>query len=99
MLRVPEQLLDVDIVRKYCVDDYLSCNTKGQHVIVSFRANEEEPEWTDGEGWLASLIQLRTELMRGDYRCLYRLHVSSPYLYILTRHLYAFAGGSSSTAG
>ena len=77
MLRVPKQSLDVDIVREYCVDDYLSCSAKGQHVILSFRANDEEPEWIDGQGWLASLIQLRTELMRGDYRSLYLGWLSS----------------------
>ena len=71
MLRVPKHLAGLDIASEYCVDEYLSYTTKGEHVIVSFRTDDEEPDWTDGEGWLASLIQLRADLMRGDYRCLY----------------------------
>ena len=37
----------------------------------AFRADDDEPEWMDGEGWLSSLIPLRADLMRRDNRCLY----------------------------
>jgi hypothetical protein len=71
MLRIPKQLLDPELVSEYCLDEHLSFSTKGENIIVSFRMDDDEPEWTDGEGWLASLISLRKDLMQGDHRCLY----------------------------
>jgi FtsZ-interacting cell division protein YlmF len=70
-LRVPKHLLDSDIVREYCTGESLSCRTSGGHLIFSFHSEEEDSDWEDGEGWLSSLVQLRSDLMRGDYRCLY----------------------------
>ncbi len=71
MLRVPTRLLDPNTARKYCSDEYLSCRAKGDHLIFSFHSEDEDSDWEDGEGWLASLVQLRSDLMHGDYRCLY----------------------------
>jgi hypothetical protein len=71
MLRVPKRLLNPDTVSTYCNDENLSYRIKGDHLILSFNSEEEEPEWAEGEGWLASLLPLRADLMRGDYRCLY----------------------------
>ncbi len=71
MLRVPKQLLDPDAASTYCTDENMSCRTKGGHLVVSFRSEEEEYEWSEGEGWLASLVPLRSDLMHGDHRCLY----------------------------
>lgn len=70
-LRLPKHLLDSDIVGEYCTGESLSCRTNGGHLIFSFRSKEEDSDWEDGEGWLSSLVQLRSDLMRGDYRCLY----------------------------
>lgn len=33
--------------------------------------NEELAEWTEGEGWLDELVELREELIQGDFRVLY----------------------------
>jgi hypothetical protein len=71
MLRVPKRLLDPKIVSQYCAGESISFHTKGEHIILSFDAEDEDGEWEDGEGWLASLAALRSDLMRGDYRCLY----------------------------
>ncbi len=71
MLRVPKRVVDPDSVQEYCVGESLSFRTTGDHLIFSFYSEEEEYEWVDGEGWLASLVQLRSDLMHGDYRCLY----------------------------
>jgi FtsZ-interacting cell division protein YlmF len=71
MFRVPAKLLASNAVAPYCAGESLTCWTKGDHCIVSFDSQEEESEWAEGEGWLSSLIPLRTELMRGDVRCLY----------------------------
>jgi hypothetical protein len=71
MLRVPKQLLDLNTASTYCTGENVSCRTKGDHLIVSFYCEEEEYEWSEGEGWLASLVPLRSDLMHGDHRCLY----------------------------
>jgi hypothetical protein len=49
----------------------LAHRTKGEHLVLSFRFEEEESEYAEGAGWLGSLVPLRTDLMRGDHRCLY----------------------------
>lgn len=59
------------IARSYCVGEALSYYTSATHLIFSFHSNEEGADWVDGEGWLGSLIQLRSDLMNGDHRCLY----------------------------
>jgi len=44
----------------------------GQFVIISFESEvESDDEWDDGTGWMGSLISLRSDLLRGDLRCLY----------------------------
>jgi hypothetical protein len=41
-------------------------------VIISFESEvESDDEWDDGTGWMGSLISLRSDLLRGDLRCLY----------------------------
>src|SRR5207245_11570384 len=39
-------------------------------VIVEF-GSESEWDGDDGTGWMASLMPLRSDLLRGDLRCLY----------------------------
>jgi hypothetical protein len=44
----------------------------GEHVVLSIEFNDEEAnDWIEGEEWLASLVQLRDDILRGDYRVLY----------------------------
>jgi hypothetical protein len=43
----------------------------GGWVIVSFENSLEDDDWDDGTGWMGSLMSLRSELLRGDIRCLY----------------------------
>jgi len=40
-------------------------------VIVAFENQFEDDDWDDGTGWMGSLMSLRSELLRGDIRCLY----------------------------
>jgi len=40
-------------------------------VIVAFENQFEDDDWNDGTGWMSSLMSLRSELLRGDMRCLY----------------------------
>ncbi len=40
-------------------------------VIVEFGSESEWDGEDDGTGWMASLMPLRSDLLRGDRRCLY----------------------------
>ncbi|MGC9988123.1 MAG: hypothetical protein ABSC07_05995 [Terriglobales bacterium] len=40
-------------------------------MIVAFENQSEDDDWDDGTGWMGSLMSLRSEILRGDIRCLY----------------------------
>ncbi len=69
--RLPNRLLEREILSAYCADECLTSHARGEYVIVSFVSEEEPGEWEEGEGWLASLTPLRDDLMNGDHRSLY----------------------------
>lgn len=72
MLRVPRRFLDTKAASVYRTGEELSLKVKGEHVLIEFVSDTEEPEgWVEGEGWLPSMITLRADLLRGDLRCLY----------------------------
>lgn len=72
MLRVPRKLLSPETAAAFEGGDCLSCRLRGDHLVLSFSSEDEENyEWVDGEGWLGSLLPIRSSLMRGDYRALY----------------------------
>jgi len=71
MLKVPKQLVDVDLVNRYCPGESAIIHEKGNHLIFEFSSQTEDYEWEEGEGWLSSLISLRADILHGDYRSLY----------------------------
>ena len=71
MLKVPRNLVDVDIVKRYCPGDSAAIHEKGDHLIFEFTSETDNYEWEEGEGWLSSLILLRSDILNGDYRSLY----------------------------
>jgi hypothetical protein len=71
MLRLPGKLLDQQVAAPYCGGESVSCRRKDGSVILSFRSEDEDSDWIHGEGWLAALVETRSELMRGDHRALY----------------------------
>jgi hypothetical protein len=71
MLGLPRKLLDQETIAPYCEGESLSCRSKGDKVILTFQSEDEEGEWAEGEGWLASLLPIRADLLSGDYRALY----------------------------
>lgn len=71
MLRVPRKLIDIDMARQYCIGDSATIHEKGEYLIFEFTSETEDYEWEEGEGWLSSLISLRSDILGGDYRCLY----------------------------
>ena len=72
MVRVPRKLLSSETAATFGGGDCLSIRRRGDHMVLSFRSEDEEDyEWAEGEGWLGSLLPLRSSLMRGDHRALY----------------------------
>jgi hypothetical protein len=73
MFRFPKGLVDVELMRKYCVEDIVEVSEINNFVILEISINEEEGfnGWIEGEGNLSSLIGLRQEILQGDYRLLY----------------------------
>jgi hypothetical protein len=78
MLRVPARLVDLETAQRYCVGDAASAWSREEYVIV--RASSEDDgadfEW-GGEGALASILPVRSELINGDLRALYLLWLVS----------------------
>ena len=72
MFRIPRKFLDVQAASAYCDDEILTLDAKKDHVVLEFLSEDEGGgEWEEGEGYMPSLISVRAELMRGDYRALY----------------------------
>jgi hypothetical protein len=71
MLKVPQNLVDVDLTKKYCPGESAVIHEKGNHLIFEFTSETEDYEWEEGEGWLSSLISLRADILNSDYRALY----------------------------
>jgi hypothetical protein len=65
-LRLPRRLFNTALVQPYLQEDSLSLRIRGDHVILKFHIElEDEAVWTDGAGWLTSLLPLRAELLMG----------------------------------
>ena len=76
MFRFPKSLIDLEQAEAYCrpdyVQEYVSFSTVGEHVILHIEFHDEEGYgWVEGEGSLPSLLPLRDDILRGDYRVLY----------------------------
>jgi hypothetical protein len=73
VLRLPSRLLGAGVLMAYCGGDCFSARKAGESVVLEFAVEENysESEDEDDSGWMASLIQLRADLLGGDYRCLY----------------------------
>ncbi|MCK5797221.1 MAG: hypothetical protein KAI47_08565 [Deltaproteobacteria bacterium] len=72
MLRLPKKLLSPETAGAFTVGDRFSCLHRDDHVVLSFRSEDEGNDaWVEGEGWLSALLPLRSALMYGDHRALY----------------------------
>jgi hypothetical protein len=74
MLRLPRRLLSRAVAHSYCRGEGIRAKYKGDHIIVTFRSEDEAAEdigEEDGDGWLSALSPLRAELTSGDQRGLY----------------------------
>ena len=71
MLRVPRRLINFDLAQKYCFGENATAYKKGENLIFEFISETDDYEWEESEGRLSSLISLRSDIISGDYRCLY----------------------------
>jgi hypothetical protein len=76
--RFPKALVDLERMAAYRVptleypSDAVSIETKGEYAILTLSLEEEDGfGWIEGEGLLDSVIGLRDDILRGDYRTLY----------------------------
>ena len=70
-LRLPQELTDYNAFRAMLPGKAAYVRKAGNSVIVAFENQSEDDDWDDGTGWMGSLMSLRSELLRGDIRCLY----------------------------
>lgn len=72
MFRFPKSLLNLDLLKAYCLEDYLEIIEKGNYVILNIHYQDEDGfGWIEGEGYLDTLIRFRQDILEQDYRCLY----------------------------
>lgn len=71
MLKVPLKLINFELVKQYCYGENFTAYKKGENLIFEFISETDDHEWEEGEDWLSSLITLRSDILHGDYRCLY----------------------------
>jgi hypothetical protein len=72
-IRLPQGSLDYKLLKAMVPGESLRIRKTTTFVIVEFGFESEWDGEDDGTGWMASLMPLRSDLLRGDLRCLYRL--------------------------
>ena len=79
MMRVPERFLKRADIEPFLREvDWVEIWTSGDSVIVDINHDEEgSNNWDDGSGWLATLAQLRADVLSGDLRLFYLLWLSA----------------------
>lgn len=77
ILKLPDQLIDTEIVKQYCIDDYVQCVSNGIYTTVEFAIGLCDDS-AGVTGWLeedndslTSLLPLRQEISCSDYRLFY----------------------------
>jgi len=69
--RVPGNALDLSAVEAFEAGESLSVRQQAPYVVLDFCSEQEPGDWEEGEEQLASLISLREDILRGDFRALY----------------------------
>jgi len=74
-LRLPHAVFDDAELKQFATEDALTIDDSGTHWIIDWSLNEGEDydrfSMENGQGWMARLMPLRDELLRGDLRPLY----------------------------
>jgi hypothetical protein len=70
-IRLPQGSVDYKLLKAMVPGESLRIRKTATFVIVEFGFESEWDGEDDGTGWMASLMPLRSDLLRGDLRCLY----------------------------
>jgi hypothetical protein len=70
-IRLPQGSVDYKLLHAMAPGKSLRVRKTATFVIVEFGFESEWDGENDGTGWMASLMPLRSDLLRGDLRCLY----------------------------
>jgi hypothetical protein len=89
MFRFPKNLIDVKKIEPYCVEEYITCESTDDYVVLDMRWDEEEGyyDWVEGAGYLDGLITLRDDILRQDYRVLYLAWLSALHTWEITEDI------------
>ncbi|MDQ7075593.1 MAG: hypothetical protein Q9O24_10690 [Gammaproteobacteria bacterium] len=74
MIRLPVSLVDIKKVALFSVSEEIDCilSEDKKHIILDFNFQDDgSDDWLHAESWLDDLVDLRAELMQGDFRALY----------------------------
>jgi hypothetical protein len=72
MFRLPKDLVDVDAIRPYCLEYWITLEEHGKYFVLDISGNDEDGyEWVETEGTLGQLTSLREQVLQGDCRMLY----------------------------
>ena len=76
MVKMPKACFDRGLLERYFPGDHSCFKPSRDHWLIEFCYSDEDCYddnwWEEGsEGWMGSLLSIRSELMRGDYRSLY----------------------------
>ncbi len=87
MFRFPKGLLDETDIEPYCIDEYVTFGTIGKYQVLDLDFNPEDGDgWTEAEADLSHFIQLRADLLEGDYRLLYLAWLKAITIYGVLDH-------------
>jgi hypothetical protein len=70
-LRLPLKLADYKVLKTMLPGEAAQVRKGGRYLIVGFESESDQDDGDDGTGWIGSLLSLRSDLLRGDLRCLY----------------------------
>lgn len=70
-IRLPQESVDYKLLKAMIPGQTVRVRRITRFVIVEFGCESEWDGEDDGTGWMASLMPLRSDLLRGDLRCLY----------------------------
>lgn len=69
--QLPAILLDPSIARQYCDGEEVEVRVTSNKVILSFCSSDEDQEYDSEGAEIHSMIGIRNDLARGDFRALY----------------------------
>ena len=70
-IRLPQESVDYKLFKAMVSGGNVQVRKTARFVIVEFGSESEWDGEDDGTEWMASLMPLRSDLLRGDLRCLY----------------------------